>query len=56
LEGRGNMELDDETVEVEPGMVIYIGPGTRHRVQSAKGIRTIVFSVPALHGDDEYFD
>jgi mannose-6-phosphate isomerase-like protein (cupin superfamily) len=56
LEGRGNMELDDETVEVEPGMVIYIGPGTRHRVQSGKGIRTIVFSVPALRADDEYFD
>jgi mannose-6-phosphate isomerase-like protein (cupin superfamily) len=56
LEGRGSMELDDEMVHVEPGMVVYIAPGTRHRVQSEKGIRTIVFGVPPFRDDDEYFD
>jgi mannose-6-phosphate isomerase-like protein (cupin superfamily) len=56
LEGRGKMELNDETVDIEPAMVIFIEPGTRHRVISADGIRAIVFSVPPFQADDEYFD
>ena len=34
LEGRGKMELNDEVIDVEPGMVIYIEPYTRHRLRS----------------------
>jgi mannose-6-phosphate isomerase-like protein (cupin superfamily) len=56
LEGRGKMELNGAVVEVSPGMVIYIEPGTPHRLESADGVRTIVFGVPALEADDEYFD
>jgi mannose-6-phosphate isomerase-like protein (cupin superfamily) len=56
LEGQGKMEMNGATVEVEPGMVIYIEPGTRHRLESAAGVRTIVFGVPALEPEDEYFD
>jgi hypothetical protein len=37
-------------------MIIYIEPFTRHRLWSADGVRTIVFGVPALNMDDEYFD
>jgi hypothetical protein len=37
LEGRGKMELADEVVETEPGMVIYVEPGTPHRRWSAEG-------------------
>jgi mannose-6-phosphate isomerase-like protein (cupin superfamily) len=55
LEGRGKMELADEVVEIEPGMVIYIEPGTPHRLWSAAGVRTVVFGVPALDPEDEYF-
>lgn len=55
LEGRGKMELNDDVVEVEPGMLIYIEPGTPHCLRSAEGVRTIVFGVPALQPDDEYF-
>ncbi len=56
LEGHGRMELNDDVVAVEPGMVIYIEPGTRHRLESKQGVRTIVFSVPPFQENDEYFD
>src|SRR5262245_1738405 len=56
LEGTGQMELNDETVEVGPGMVITIEPGTRHRLISEAGVRTIVFGIPAFDPEDEYFD
>lgn len=55
LEGQGKLELGDDVVEIEPGMVIYIEPFTPHRLESAAGVRTIVFGVPALKPDDEYF-
>jgi mannose-6-phosphate isomerase-like protein (cupin superfamily) len=56
LEGTGTLELDEERVDVGPGSVIYIEPGVRHRLTSAAGVRTVVFGVPALLPDDEYFD
>lgn len=54
LEGSGRMELDGETVAVEPGTVITIQPGTRHRLWSEGGVRTIVVAVPPFEPDDEY--
>ena len=56
LEGTGHMELDGETFSVEPGIVITIKPGTRHRLWSDGGVRTIVVAVPPFDPDDEYFD
>jgi len=56
LEGRGRMELGADVIDVEPGMVIYIEPGTPHRLASPQGVRTIVFGVPALDREDEHFD
>jgi len=56
LEGEGRMQLNDDVVDVIPGLVILIEPGTRHRVISTAGIRTIVFSIPAFHAEDEFFD
>jgi mannose-6-phosphate isomerase-like protein (cupin superfamily) len=56
LSGTGQMELNAETVEVGPGTVVTIEPGTRHRLVSEAGVRTIVFGVPAFDPDDEYFD
>jgi mannose-6-phosphate isomerase-like protein (cupin superfamily) len=47
LEGRGKMELNGDTVDVEPGTVILIEPYTTHRLVSEEGVRTIVFGVPA---------
>ena len=54
LGGRGRMELGDDVVDVEPEMVVYIEPGTPHRL--CGDVRTVVFGVPALQEDDEYFD
>ena len=56
LEGQGKMELDGDVIDVSPGTMIYIEPGTRHRLWSVDGVRTIVFGVPALKAEDEHFD
>jgi len=55
LEGRGKMELNDDVIDVEPGMIIYIEPFTAHRLVSPDGVRTIVFGVPAYNPDDEFY-
>lgn len=55
LEGHGKMELNDDVIDVEPGMVVYIEPLTAHRLTSDAGVRTVVFGVPAFRPDDEYF-
>lgn len=55
LQGRGKMELNDDVIDVEPGMIIYIEPGTAHRLVSAEGVSTIVFGVPAFQGYDEFY-
>jgi mannose-6-phosphate isomerase-like protein (cupin superfamily) len=56
LEGTGKIELNDDFYDIEPGTVIWIEPGTRHRVVSEKGISTIVFGLPAFNSEDEWFD
>ena len=56
LEGQGKMELNGDVIDIRPGLVIYIEPMTRHRLWSKEGVRTIVFGVPALNSEDEYFD
>ena len=55
LEGKGKMELNDDVIDIEPGMVILIEPYTAHRLVSPAGVRTIVFGAPAYHPDDEFF-
>jgi mannose-6-phosphate isomerase-like protein (cupin superfamily) len=54
LEGRGQMDLGGDVVEVEPGTVVVIEPGTPHRLWG--DVKTIVFGVPALNPEDEHFD
>ena len=54
LEGRGQMELGGDVVDVEPGTVVLIEPGTPHRLWG--DVRTVVFGVPALLEEDEYFN
>jgi mannose-6-phosphate isomerase-like protein (cupin superfamily) len=56
LDGSGKMELNGDWVDLEPGTVVWIEPGARHRLVSAAGVKTIVFSIPAFRADDEYFD
>lgn len=56
LEGTGQMELGEDTVAIDPGCVIAIAAGTRHRLFSPLGVKTIVVAVPAFDPADEYFD
>jgi mannose-6-phosphate isomerase-like protein (cupin superfamily) len=56
LEGTGKIELNNDWHAIEPGTVIWIEPGTRHRVVSEAGISTIVFGLPAFNPADEWFD
>ncbi|HUR55373.1 MAG TPA: cupin domain-containing protein [Gemmataceae bacterium] len=56
LEGRGKIELNGDWVEIEPGTTVWIEPGTRHRLVSDDGVKTIVFSIPAFDAEDEWFD
>ena len=56
LEGTGRVELDGDWFDIEPGIVITIAPGTRHRLVSEQGVRTVVVGVPAFDAADEYFD
>jgi mannose-6-phosphate isomerase-like protein (cupin superfamily) len=56
LEGTGKIELNGEWLAIEPGMVVYIEPGTRHRLTSEQGVKTIVVAIPPFRDDDEHFD
>jgi mannose-6-phosphate isomerase-like protein (cupin superfamily) len=56
LEGQGKMEMNGDEIDIRPGLILYIEPYTRHRLKSKDGVRTIVFGVPALKAEEEYFD
>lgn len=56
LEGLGKIELNGDWHDVEPGTVVWIEPGTRHRVVSEGGLKTIVVALPAFNPEDEWFD
>jgi mannose-6-phosphate isomerase-like protein (cupin superfamily) len=56
LSGTGKIELNGDSVELEPGTVVWIEPGTRHRLVSADGVTTIVFALPAFNPADEFSD
>ncbi|MEM1353852.1 MAG: cupin domain-containing protein [Planctomycetota bacterium] len=54
LEGSGQMQLDDERVEVGPGSTILIRPGCRHRAIGQMKILNV--PIPRFDPDDEWFD
>jgi mannose-6-phosphate isomerase-like protein (cupin superfamily) len=54
LEGTGHMELDDQTVPLQPMTAILIKPGCRHRAVGK--LRVAVIPVPAFDPADEWFD
>ncbi len=56
LDGIGKIELNGTWHDVEPGTVIWIPPGVRHRVVSPEGLRTIVFALPAFDPHDEWLE
>jgi mannose-6-phosphate isomerase-like protein (cupin superfamily) len=54
LEGKGKMELDDDLIDLEPGTLVLIPPGVRHRGYG--DFKTIVTGTPAFTPDDEFLD
>lgn len=54
LRGKGHLELDDDRVELEPGVSVLIRPGTRHRAVGDLEILNV--AIPAFDPEDEWFD
>jgi mannose-6-phosphate isomerase-like protein (cupin superfamily) len=54
LEGKGSMEIDDDLVNLEPGMTILVPPGVRHRAYG--DFRTVIAATPAQTPEDFYTD
>jgi mannose-6-phosphate isomerase-like protein (cupin superfamily) len=48
------MQLDDELIDVEPGMCILIPPGVRHRAVGR--MKVLIFVLPKFDPADEWFD
>jgi mannose-6-phosphate isomerase-like protein (cupin superfamily) len=48
------MELDDQTVPVHPGMCILIPPGVRHRAIGL--MKVLIVAQPKFDPTDEFLD
>ena len=54
LKGKGILELDEDRVEVEPGTVIMIPPGIRHKAVGE--IEALIVGIPSLDPADFFLD
>jgi mannose-6-phosphate isomerase-like protein (cupin superfamily) len=54
LKGKGILELDEERVEVEPGTVVMIPPGIRHKAVGE--IEALIVGMPSLDPADFFMD
>lgn len=54
LEGTGYMELDGESIPVQPLDAVYIRPGCRHRAVGR--LKVVNIPIPAFDPTDEHFD
>ena len=48
------MQLDDEIIDVKPGLSIMIRPGTRHRALGQ--MKVLILVLPKFDPADEWFD
>ena len=48
------MQLDEELVDVHPGMCVMIRPGTRHRAVGK--MKVLIIVLPKFDPQDEWFD
>ena len=48
------MELDEDVIDVTPGMCILIRPGVRHRAVGR--MKVLIVVIPKFDPDDEWFD
>lgn len=54
LEGVGQIELDGQRFDVQPGTTVMIKPGCRHRAIGK--LKFLNVPIPAFDSDDEWFD
>lgn len=54
LEGKGEIELDGNRHPLQPGVVVLIKPGCRHR--AIGDLKIVNVAIPAFDPDDEWFD
>lgn len=50
IDGRGTMTLDDEEVELRPGLVVYVPRGVRHKARGDLKVLTVCIP-PGVFGD-----
>lgn len=53
-EAEAQMQLDDEVIDVHPGMCIMIRPGVRHRAIGK--MKVLIVVLPKFDPADEWFD
>lgn len=53
-EADAKMQLDDEIIEVRPGMCVLVRPGVRHRAVGK--MRVLILVLPKFDPQDEWFD
>lgn len=54
LEGEGILELDGEKVELKPGTLVMIRPGTRHRAEG--DVKVLIVGIPPFDPADSFHD
>lgn len=54
LTGKGVLKLDEDREELEPGTLVMIRPGTRHRAEGQ--LETLIVGVPPFDAEDTFFD
>jgi mannose-6-phosphate isomerase-like protein (cupin superfamily) len=53
-EPTAQMQLNDQVIDLRPGMCVLIRPGTRHR--AIGNMRVLIIVLPKFDPQDEWFD
>lgn len=53
LKGKGILELDGDQVDLEPGILVTIRPGIRHRAEGQ--VEALIVGIPPLDPEDVFF-
>jgi mannose-6-phosphate isomerase-like protein (cupin superfamily) len=53
LEGSGNLELDEDVIELAPLDMVRVGPGTTRRLEAGADGLTVLVAGPHVEGDVE---
>lgn len=56
LEGRGTMEIDGDTRQVNPGDCILIPPAAWHSIAASEDLRFLCCCAPPYSHEDTYFE